>query len=169
MKSHRRTIISLILCLLLSFSGCGNAPNTDPEPYKIPGSPESCPFDVILETDYSNITVETEFPSYSKDVDEISYTLTNNNVARGFYFYFMPYIEKYQFGEWVRLSYYPPEYENDASKWHLCALEGNTTDKYSTLQYLDPEYVSPKMTKGKYRLVVFVGDQIAYAEFEITD
>ena len=59
-------------------------PNQDPEP-SVPVDPEDVGLDFVLDTDYSAITVETEFPSYAKDTEEIRYTITNSHEGKGFY------------------------------------------------------------------------------------
>ena len=69
---------------------------------------ETVPLDFEMETDYDNISVETELTTYPKSTEEIIYTITNHNVGKGFYYFSIPYIEYYEQGKWVRLAYYPP-------------------------------------------------------------
>lgn len=56
--------------------------NEDPEPIDI-ATP--VPLEFEMESDYGNIISKTELPIYSKDTGKIIYTITNNNVRKGFY------------------------------------------------------------------------------------
>ena len=141
-------------------------PNQDPEP-SVPVDPEDVGLDFVLDTDYSAITVETEFPSYAKDTEEIRYTITNSHEGKGFYYFFIPYIEYYDSGSWTRLAYYPPEYYQENGRWCLCGIENSAEKNFSVSGRFCPEYISGEVKDGLYRLVIFVGDKKIYGPFEL--
>lgn len=122
--------------------------------------------DVDVETDYDHIKIELDNDIYPLDFDKIICKLTNENVGKGFYYYYIPFLEKQEDDEWIRLSYTPPEIRYDAT-WHFCAIEGNTTEPNSTLKYLHSEYINDDLEPGKYRIVIFVGPNEYTAEFEL--
>jgi hypothetical protein len=121
---------------------------------------------VINETDYSNIKAYTEQDKYALDVKSIRCIITNENVGKGFYFFPAPFIEKLLENKWVRLDYQPAELSNLVS-WAYCAVEGNTTKPNSTMLTFVPQYLTDGITRGSYRLVIFVGDKTIYAPFVV--
>lgn len=118
------------------------------------------------ENDYSNIAAYTEFTEYTKDVESIKCTIIDNNPGKGFYFFPIPFIEHLTADKWIRLRYEPIDLDYE-SRWAYCAIEGNTTKPNSTLVIFFPKYLVNELVMGKYRLVVFVSDQIVYAPFII--
>ena len=128
--------------------------------------PGQNPLNVPVETDYDNIKVELENNIYPLNFDKIKYTITDKNVGKGFYYYYIPFLEKQKDDKWIRLSYTPPETQYEEA-WYFCAVEGNTTEPNSTTQYLIAKYINEDLTTGKYRLVLFVGPNEYTAEFEL--
>lgn len=165
-------IVLLFIFVLIMLSGCNNlesqvkTPNKDPEPIDI-ATP--VPLEFEMESDYGNIISKTELPIYSKDTEKIIYTITNNNVGKGFYYFSIPCIEYYDNNKWIRLTYYPPDYTQEAERWNICGIEGNNEIQYSCNGAFFPQSVSEGIGDGLYRLVIFVGDKKVYAEFKFKD
>ena len=122
---------------------------------------------VQTEMDYDNISISIEKELFSlEENDAIKCKIINKNIGKGFYYYYIPFVEYYNNNEWVRLSYYPPETEYD-EQWYFCAVEGNDNMEYSTITTFYPQYVREELVEGRYRLVVFVGTNKYYAEFNL--
>ena len=176
----RNRIIVFGLLLIVIMAGCSSedaisetylfhsktnlVPNTDPDPFVVDESYISA-LDVILETDYSNISVTSPQQVYSTNVDCIEYDITNSNKGTAFYFYSIPVIEMLVDQEWRRLSYYPDDFFVDSSKWHLCVIFGMQEMNFSTRGRFYPKYLMEGLSSGMYRLGVFVGDTVQYVEF----
>ena len=144
------------------------APNSDPELLSDEGYLRYNSIGVQNEEKYDNITVRTEKNTYNISETEIKCILTNENVGKGFYYYYFPMIEYKEDNEWIRLAYYPPESEYD-EQWYFCAIEGNTTEPNSTITTLFTEYVGQEIIPGEYRLVLFIGPNKYYAEFAVVE
>lgn len=142
-----------------------SVPNKDPETMSADDLSSTSPIDVQNELEYDNMSVSLEKKSYSVD-EIIRCTITNGNVGKGFFYYYVPFIEYYNNEEWVRLSYYPPETQYD-EQWYFCAIEGNDNKENSTVIMFDPQYVSETLKEGRYRLVIFMGQNKYYAEFSM--
>lgn len=162
MKRCRKALAGfLTLAILIGLSGCkkdemGVAPVlADPSPADIT---QTVPMDFEMETDYSNISVKTEKDTYSKDTEEIVYTITNHNPGKGFYYFSLPYVEFYDGESWIRLAYYPPDYRQEAGRWNTCGVEGEPEMEFSTNGIFYPQSVTDGIQDGAYRLVIFVGD-----------
>ena len=107
-----------------------------------------------------------EKDSYPLDFEEIACIVQNNNVGKAFYLYEIPFIEQKIDGDWVRLYYNSDRL--DIAQWVLCAEEGNTTEPNSTRYIVRLDDISPKVTPGEYRLVVFTAKKTLYAPFILT-
>ncbi len=77
----------------------------EPEPQRIKEQDRGLAFE--MEQDYENIIVYTEHDSYMVGSEQIVYTIKNNNVGKGFYYYSIPHIEYFCHEEWIKLTYYP--------------------------------------------------------------
>lgn len=141
-------------------------PNGDPDVLSEEFLSEPTPLNVKNELEYDKITVSLDKESYSLEDEVIKCTVKNGNVGKGFYYYYIPFIECYSENKWNRLSYYPPETQYD-EQWYFCAIEGNDDIEYSTTITFDPQYVSDVLKEGKYRLVIFVGPNKYYVEFDL--
>ena len=120
------------------------------------------------EKDYSNIIAFTEFETYTSDFEMINIIIKNKNPGKGFYFYMIPFLEKMEDGEWIRLNYYTSILSNE-SNLAFCGIEGDKTSQFSTRTAILSDFLSDKPSTGDYRAVVFVGARIIYAPFKIID
>ena len=169
MKYKRIITAFLIFSILMLVPGCKTVEHKEnPDPPSI-DIVETVPLDFEMETDYDNISVETELTTYPKSTEEIIYTITNHNVGKGFYYFSIPYIEYYEQGKWVRLAYYPPNYSEEAGNWNICGIEGNREIEYSCNGVFYPQFISEGIKDGQYRMIIFVGDTKAFCEFEFSD
>lgn len=170
-KKAKKILIAILIIIALAIilypRHKTTPPTPNPEPYNLSyleGKTSNSGFP--YEMDYGNITAATEKISYDKSVEDIICTVTNNNPEHAFYVNSIPVIEKYRFGKWVRLVYYPYDYYWETGRWS--EIIGNEGECFSTVLHFYPEYLEGGLSKGKYRLVVFVGDTKTYAEFEVT-
>lgn len=147
-------------------SSCDFPASTNPTTEQFADGYEDFGIDVEIEEDYSNIIAFTEFESYTKEVKEINITIMNENVGKGFYFYMIPFIEKFENGQWVRMDYRPPTFQQE-QQWAFCGVENNSTIKYSTMNIILTEYLNEPFEIGEYRVVNFVGKTVVYAPFQI--
>lgn len=162
MKRNTKALAGfLTLAILIGLAGCKKEEIrdypvlADPSPADIT---QTVPMDFEMETDYSNISVKTEKDTYSKDTEEIVYTITNHNPGKGFYYFSLPYVEFYDGESWIRLAYYPPDYHQEAGVWNVCGVEGEREMEFSTNGIFYPQSVTGGIQDGAYRLVIFVGD-----------
>lgn len=123
--------------------------------------------DVPCETDYRNITINKIDGNVSNlKASQIVFELKNHNKGKGFYYYYIPFVEFYQNGEWIRLSYYPIETRFD-EEWYFCAETGNSNKEFGTKIIVNTKYIKERLIAGKYRIAQFVGPTVVYCEFEI--
>lgn len=163
-------IIILLFAICFLF-GCNSKSasiegNSDPEPFNLEEQQIQNFLDVELESSYDNIVAKMEKDSYSLNSEEISCLVQDNNVGKAFYLYEIPFIEQKIDDNWVRLYYNPKQL--DVAQWTLCAVEGNTTEPNSTRYIVRLEDITPKVTPGEYRLVVFTAQKTLYAPFTLT-
>ncbi len=123
------------------------------------------------EQDYSNIVCYTDFTEYPSTTEKIIITITNKNIGKGFYYNFIPYIEKKYNNEWIRLKYKSDIYNNwmmtESNWWGYCCVEGDESIPYSCNITVKTNEFENQMEEGEYRAVVFVGKEVIYAYFNI--
>lgn len=164
-------IITILLFVFLLLFGCNSNTlqiegNSDPEPISLEEQEIQDLLDIEVDSSYDNIVVKMEKDSYPIDSEEVSCLVQDNNVGKAFYLYEIPFIEQKIDGNWVRLFYNPNNLTT--AQWTLCAVEGNTTEPNSTRYIVRLEDISPKVTPGEYRLVVFTAKKTLYAPFTLT-
>jgi hypothetical protein len=118
---------------------------------------------IEADTSYDNIVATTENAHYALGTEEIICVVRNNNVGKGFYVYDVPFLEMSCDGEWVRLSYQPPQIE--VAQWSFCGIENNATEPTSRNLTFSPQYVENALAYGNYRLVVFTAQKTLYVPF----
>lgn len=157
-----------ITCLSACTSGISRVEgNSDPEPISEGQLSGSFFTDIEMETSYDNIIAYTEEASYPVDTEQIFCMVQNNNIAKAFYLYEIPLVEKKVGGNWVRL-YYDSDRLNVA-QWCVCAEEGKIDEPFSTGYTVVLDDIIPKVTPGEYRLVVFTAKKTLYAPFTLTE
>ena len=162
-------------CVSVLVCGCSNkhSKNSDYPPNENPGGSieefvdNPSPLNVENEDMYNNISIKLDKELYNSQ-DVVECTITNANKGKGFYYYYIPFVEYFNGEEWIRLSYYPSETEYE-EQWYYCAVEGSDNLEYSTNITLDMKYIKEQLIDGKYRLLVFVGPNEYKAEFEIKE
>jgi len=140
---------------------------TDPDVSGFDNGYQDFGIDVETEQDYSRIIAYTEFESYTTDFELINIIIKNENPGKGFYFYMMPYLEKMEEGEWIRLEYDVSKRTYE-SNWAFCGIEGDKTSQYSTRIAIATDYLRDEPTPGDYRVVLFVGARTLYVPIKIT-
>ncbi len=143
-----------------------NSTPTNPDVSQFENGYHDFGIDVETEQDYSNIIAFTEFETYTPDFEEINITVKNENQGKGFYLYMIPFLEKLEDGEWIRLEYDMSLLTNE-SNWGFCGIEGDKTAQFSTQISILSDFLIDKPSTGDYRAVVFVGATIIYAPFKI--
>lgn len=117
---------------------------------------------------YDKIRIYTEYDTYSIGEETIKCFITNDNPGRGFYAYDTVGIEYWKNEEWNRLPY---EYDNP--DWHgkyiLFTATNNPDIKAVGAVFFSPRYLGVEYKPGKYRIIVFVGPNKYYDEFEVID
>lgn len=174
MKYSRVRIMLILISSLIFLSGCvrsntstiGKNPNPNPSVASTDYYHRANAIGVENEISYDSVVITTFEDSYSRLADKIRCELKNNNPGKGFYYYYIPFVEYFANDEWIRLSYYPPEAGYD-EQWYYCAIENNSELEYSTWITLYPKYLEEKLIPGRYRIVQFVGPTVRYAEFEV--
>ncbi len=167
----KRIVFILFFLSVICLSGCSSNSsqiegNSDPEPISSGEQQIQDFLDVEVDSSYDNIIAKMEKDSYPLDFEEIACIVQNNNVGKAFYLYEIPFIEQKIDGDWVRLYYNSDRL--DIAQWVLCAEEGNTTEPNSTRYIVRLDDISPKVTPGEYRLVVFTAKKTLYAPFILT-
>lgn len=182
MKLRLITIFLLALVCIAVIGGCSKedpnlskneesspyVPNTDPVPIENPDQSFSDMLGIYNETEYTQITVQSTKSVYSlKDDKVIACDVSNQNIGHGFYVYAVPYIERLDDGKWIRQCNKYATDEQFHLQWTYCGVENNKEGINSTRLSIAYDDISPKVTPGHYRLVVFTPKNIHYAEFEI--
>jgi len=159
----KKAVALFIIVLIFLLSACDSVKEDDPieiptwDKFVYPG------LDIEPETDYSNIVAVAENESYSQDADKITVMVTNNNVGKGFYIYSESLLQKEKNGLWVNVK----RCNSYAAEWAFVGVEGNTTQPNSVPVYVLPEREQIKLSKGNYRLIIFLADGVLYANFTI--
>ena len=171
-----KTVTSTVIALILSCSFITGIfhkneirpikPNPDPQPMSESEYEYSFP-DMPSETDYSNLVLtKTDGNISSLKTAQIVLDLKDQNKGKGFYFYYIPFIEFYQNGEWIRLSYYPIETQWD-EQWYFAASEDDLDVEVSARIVVNTKYIMETLIPGKYRIAQFAGPTVVYCEFEM--
>lgn len=119
----------------------------------------------VNEVAYDNIQVKMNKDKYSIYDRQISCTISDGNAGKAFYYHHYPLVEYKDGDNWVRLSYYPPESDYEI-QWFQCYDETDKNKKNSTVVSFFPEYMEEDFVVGQYRLIIFIGPNTYYAEFE---
>jgi len=159
-------VLSLPFLIVACSSSSENVIPTNPDMSQFENGYHDYGIGFEAEKDYSNIIAFTEFETYTPDFELINITVKNENPGKGFYFYMIPFLEKMEDGEWIRLNYDTPLLSNE-SNWGFCGIEGDKTSQFSTRTAILSDFLIDKPSTGDYRAVVFVGATIIYAPFKI--
>ncbi len=176
----RKILIMLLLCCMtLLLAACQSAepnddsdtPNTDPDGAWLLEETDAGGFlGTYTESKYDQIVVTPISESFSLKTDKtFSCKITNNNVGHGFYILAELYIDKYADGQWVRLNNKEAEYLQHDPEWSFIGIENNTDEATSTQSWITVSSISPEVTPGRYRFVVFTPANAVYAEFDVTE
>jgi len=128
---------------------------------------------VNFEKKYNKIEAYTEYKVYPADFDEISYTVKNNNFGKVFFVWEGLYIEHREGKKWERFDWPIPmdDIDDTTVGWVPVGLDASKEDYFSitlTLYYEDiPDWIASDIGPGDYRLALYTGDEIVYAEFSI--
>lgn len=141
--------------------------NPDPEPIKAEEQNIHEFLNIELDLSYDSIIAKTEKDTYPLNVDQITCTVQNNNVGKGFYLYEIPFVEQRIDGKWVRLYYNSDRLE--VAQWQFCGIEGNTTEPNSSQYVVKLKDINATLIPGEYRLVVFTAQKKVYATFTLTE
>lgn len=154
--------------ILTSFLvSCNRKPAIETMELTQPECDISYDFGFDMETDYSNITAETEYPSYQKNVERIQINIVNQNPGKAFYLYKKTYLQLWHENGWVTLKTKDEGYTTFMD-WGLVGIE-NYTGPFTTCNFFYPSRLTGAFEAGHYRCVVFVGETQIYAEFDVTD
>ncbi|MBE5938848.1 MAG: hypothetical protein E7266_00485 [Lachnospiraceae bacterium] len=111
------------------------------------------------------VSIYSEKEVYYTTDEYISCILKGTELGTGFYYYGIPYIEKYEDDTWIRLQH---NSKNIAmAQWCICAEEDGE-DRYASCKLsVTLDNVSSRIDEGTYRFVVFFPDKVMYALFEM--
>jgi len=125
------------------------------------------------ETDYTNIEAYTTEAVYPPDFEKITFTLKNNNPGRYFKFWGGVWLERYDGAEWVRTGYMLIDSNCTVGDpvWRTvsdiddsgCCVSVRELPRRFMICF---DETAEPLTAGRYRLAVYVGPEMAYAEFE---
>ena len=127
---------------------------------------------IDVDEKYDNIAAAALQESYSSDTSEIACELKNQNVGKGFYYFPIPFLEKYEDGNWIEI------YNGDsAAKYQygdgyaLCGYADHVADdkEFSTQLKIETKNLSPDLHAGHYRFKIYTAKSIVYAEFDVID
>ncbi|MCR4670533.1 MAG: hypothetical protein K5643_05000 [Saccharofermentans sp.] len=129
-------------------------------------------FDEIpCEKKYNRIVVNIKQSVYKIDEKHIECTVTNQNKGYGFWFCWLVFLEQETQTGWIPVEFKPGYLDANDDYYAFCAILDNPTIEYSTQVMIDTEkaFYEGQLKEGKYRLKIYVGKEIHYAEFEIQD
>lgn len=170
------SFLSFIMCV--SFTACSEAGDENSETDYIEYYPEKPVFGdletqnkgvpddlgVEPETDYSNIIAFTEFDEYDSQTEKILFFARNNNPGKGFWFSFTNQLERFEDGDWIQQKFI----KGPMPPWDWGFNFAMTPDGFvESEEMLNTSFLVDDLISGKYRIVVFVGDDTLYAEFTL--
>ncbi len=147
------------------------SPNTDPADSWILNNQNAGDFlGIYTETKYDQIVVTPISEVFSLQHDDyFSCTIANHNVGHGFFLFGALYIDKYMDGQWIRQYNKSAESLQYDSEWFFIGEQDNVNGINSTISGLSISDISPVVTPGKYRFVVFTPVNTLYAEFDVQE
>lgn len=127
--------------------------------------------EIPYEESYSQIEVSTSKAIYKSKETRIECNIINHNRGHGFWFCWIPFVEKRERSEWKPVEYKREFLEGSCDYYAFCAIPDYPDSEFSTMVLLDTEkaYKDKYLPEGQYRFKVYVGKEIFYAEFEIKD
>lgn len=164
MKNSKLIIVVLICLISIILTGCNHQKELE---LNKPIFPKEINIhevlNIELENDYRNIVAIPEKEIFNKDVEKIKVKILNNNVGKGFYIYSSPVIQFYKNKEWQNIGYFSDE----IAQWLFIGVEDNKDEVNYTYFYIYPELFERKLQCGKYRISIFIPNDIIYAYFSI--
>ena len=117
--------------------------------------------------------ISSEFPSYSKNVDEIRVYLKSVKPTSELKLYQknnLPRIEKLVNGEWQRLLYMPGSYFI-YGEWGIKNFELADTEYQIDSSVVRTENLFTPLVPGRYRIIIYLGSTLTpfTAEFDISE
>ena len=120
---------------------------------------------VERETDYSGITVYTQYSEYDTDTEIICYYVRNDNEGKGFWLYNCSHIERYDGEKWDLLPFAGEEVLIDF-EWSFCYGK-NKDGLVEATRSFNTTILAEKLVPGDYRIVAYVADEVICAEFKV--
>lgn len=121
---------------------------------------------------YDNITATALQTTYSSDTTEIVCELKNHNKGKGFFFFPIPFLERFNNGNWEQI------YNADSSivyqyydGYSLCGIAHHEHDdwEFGTQLKIQTKNLFPTLKEGHYRFKIYTAKNILYAEFDVVD
>lgn len=124
---------------------------------------------IAVDETYDNISAVSLESVYRTDATELICELKNANLGKGFYFFPLPFLEKYENDDWKQLYNGDPSiYYQYGDGYALCGAADHVTDKeFSTRVKIQTENLTPGLTEGHYRFKIYTAKNILYAEFDV--
>lgn len=148
-----------------------HSPNTDPTGSWVLNDQNAGDFlGIYTETTYDQIVVTPGSETFSLQHDDyFSCTIANHNVGYGFFLFGALYVDKYVDGQWIRQYNKSAEGLQSDPEWVFIGEQDNVNGINSTISGISISDISPKVTPGKYRFVVFTPVNTLYAEFDVQE
>ena len=142
--------------------------NEEPPPFDENKNSFHVTLGIVEDETYNNISATSLESVYSTDAKELICELKNSNLGKGFYYFPIPFLEKYKNGNWEQV------YNGDPSisyqyydGYALCGLAYFVTDKeFSTRVTIQTKNLTG-LTEGHYRFKIYTAKNILYAEFDV--
>lgn len=164
MKNTKLIIVVLICLISVVLTGCNHQKELELDKPIFPKEINIHEvLNIELENDYSNIVAIPEKEIFKKDVEEIKVKIINNNAGKGFYVYTIPVIQFNKNNEWQNIGYFSDE----IAQWLFIGVEDNKDEANYTYFYIYPESFEKKLECGKYRVSIFIPNDIIYVYFYI--
>jgi len=148
-----------------------SAKNEAPPTFNVADAAQTCNMlNIYHDESYDNITATALQPTYTTNTDEIICEVKNHNKGKGFFFFPIAFIEKYDNEGWEEIYNADPAIRYQYGDGYvLCGIANHEHDdmEFSTWIRVQTNNIFPSLKEGHYRFKIYTAKNILYAEFDV--
>lgn len=147
-----------------------SAKNEAPQPFNDSETGMWDMLNIDYDDNYDNITATALQSTYTADMTEISCEIKNHNKGKGFFYFSIPFLEKYENEKWVDIYNADPAIRYQYGDGYvLCGIADHEHDdmEFSTRVKIQTRNLFPSLKEGHYRFKIYTAKKILYAEFDV--
>ena len=146
------------------------ARNEVPPPFNEAETSQWDMLNIDYDESYDNITATALQSTYTTDTTEISCDIRNHNKGKGFFYFPIPFLEKYDNGEWIQIYNADPSLTSQYyDGYSLCGIAYHEHDdiEFGCRLKIFTKNLFPSLKEGHYRFKIYTAKNILYAEFDV--